>query len=78
MRSLLFVFALGFLFALDVRSLPGIEDEVKDLLKGLPVKLPLKGHATWYGQESMGSCGWWSKNEEHVVALSKEFVFLFH
>ncbi|KAL9938540.1 hypothetical protein V8E36_002259 [Tilletia maclaganii] len=28
------------------------------------------GRATWYGQESMGSCGRWHKNSDMIVAIS--------
>ena len=76
MRStLLFKYIIGtfFAFAITVTfSHPGIDKQVKGLLKGLSIKDPLDGQATWYGQESMGSCGWWSKNSDYIVALSNQ------
>lgn len=75
MRPSLSIFVIGALFAITASitySLPGIGKQVKGLLKGVAVKLPIIGTATWYGQRSMGSCGWWSKDSDYIVALSNQ------
>jgi hypothetical protein len=73
MRPSLFIIIFSIIFATSITfSHPGIDNQLKQLFKGIPIKIPLKGQATWYGQQSMGSCGWWSKNTDYVVALSNQ------
>ncbi|PWN34649.1 uncharacterized protein FA14DRAFT_32565 [Meira miltonrushii] len=81
MRSSQLLFVIGTMFAFAATmtfSLPGLGQQIKGLVKGVPIKVPILGTATWYGQQSRGSCGWWSKDSDYVVALSHDLPYNKH